>query len=809
LLLVISAAAWAADQKPGLLLQAAMTGQVDVTVTDQNGQPLVAAVISVEQNGKQVAMQRTLPSGNAVVRGLAAGLYKITVEKQGFYATVLDKLDLAAGTRQAVEVKMQPLREYREEVEVNAQPSPIDPEQSASSQAITAADISTIPYSSTRDYRNVLPYIPGVLADSAGQIHVAGGSTQEIQDYVDGFEVSQPAGGALSVRVNPDSLRKIDIQSSRYSPRFGKGSAGLTDLEIQDGDNHFRFNATDFVPTFQKVKGLDFDNWTPRAYFSGPLMKNKIWFNISHEGENDLNIIKELPDGADSTRIWRTDDLARVRMNLTPGNVITASALVNLFNADNSGISPFDPVSVSTSAHSSLYVLTLKDQLTIARNTLLEFGGGYHRTKNANLPQGTGDYIFTPTGREGNFYFTSHNASSRAQVFSNLFLRPLKFAGTHQFTVGGRADRIVFGGDNVRTSLDFVDGANNLLRKTTFTNTGQFSLNTVETSAFIQDRWMPVPRVVIEPGVRWDRDTLLNRDVYSPRIAGSALLEREHETKFTAGIGVYYDRSNLSMASQALQGERIDTFLSPVAKVIPARFFVDPTQLILPRFINWSVGLERKLPWNLYARVDYLHRHGNHVWAFEQQPDGTFLLGTNKEDSYEAEQITLRKELKRGYPIMVAWTHSRARSNESLDFNIDNFTTGSQQGGPLQWDAPNQVTSWGSYPLPNIWKFRKFDFSYSLLYRTGYPFITVNDFGQLVNGTGAFRFPYFMSLSPAIEKKFAFHGYKWAARVALENITNNPNANVVDNDVNSPTFLTFFGQARRTLNGRIRFLGKQ
>jgi hypothetical protein len=809
LLLLFSTLAWGSNRRHLLLWQAAATSQVEITVTDQNGQPLVAAQISIEQNGKQLARERTTPSGNAVARNLAGGAYKITVEKQGFYATVLDKLELAPGTRQAVEVKMQPVREYREEVEVMAQPSPIDPEQTTSSQAITAADISIIPYPTTRDYRNVLPYIPGVLADSAGQIHVAGSSTQEIQDYLDGFEVSQPAGGALSVRVNPDSLRKIDVQSSRYSPRFGKGSGGLTDLEIQDGDNHLRFNATDFIPTFQNVKGLHFNNWTPRAYFSGPLVKDKIWFNISHEGENDLNIIKQLPDGADQNTIWRTDDLARLRMNLTPSNVITFSALVNLFNSDNTGISAFDPVSVSTSAHSSLYVLTLKDQFTIARNTLLEFGGGYHRTKNATLPQGTGDYIFTPTGREGNFYFTSHNASSRAQAFSNLFLRPMNFLGTHQFTVGGRVDRIVFSGDNVRTPLDFVDQSNNLLRRTVFTNDGQFSLNTMEASGYVQDRWMPVQRVVVEPGVRWDHDSFLQRDFYSPRIAGSALLERAHETKFTGGIGVYYDRSNLSMVSQALQGIRTDTFFSPTPKVIPARFVVDPSLLTMPRFINWSVGLERRLPWDLYARVDYLNRHGTHVWAYEQQSDGSFLLQTHKEDRYDAEQITLRKELKRGYPAMVAYTHSKARSNESLDFNIDNFTTGTQQGGPLQWDAPNQVTSWGSYPLPSIWKFRKFDFSYSVLYRTGFPFITVNDFGQLVNGTGKFRFPAYLSFSPAIEKKFAFHGYLWAARVAIENITNNSNANVVDNNVNSPTFLTFFGQAHRTLNGRIRFLGKQ
>ena len=92
--------------------------------------------------------------------------------------------------------------------------------------------------------------------------------------------MSQPATGALAVRVNPDSLRKIDVRSSRYSSQFGKGSGGLVDLQVQDGDNQFRINATDFVPTLQNVKGLQINNWTPRGYFSGPLVRDKIWFDF-------------------------------------------------------------------------------------------------------------------------------------------------------------------------------------------------------------------------------------------------------------------------------------------------------------------------------------------------------------------------------------------------------------------------------------------------------------------------------------------------------------------------------------------------
>ncbi len=61
-------------------------------------------------------------------------------------------------------------------------------------------------------------------------------------------------------------------------------------------------------------------------------------------------------------------------MNLTPGNVLTANVLLNVLDSQDSGISPFDPISVSTNNHSYLYLLGLKDQITVSRDTLLEFG---------------------------------------------------------------------------------------------------------------------------------------------------------------------------------------------------------------------------------------------------------------------------------------------------------------------------------------------------------------------------------------------------------------------------------------------------
>jgi len=93
----------------------------------------------------------------------------------------------------------------------------------------------------------------------------------------------------------------------------------------------------------------------------------------------------------------------------------------------------------------------------------------------------------------------------------------------------------------------------------------------------------------------------------------------------------------------------------------------------MAQFTNWSLGLERRLPGRIYARLDFLSRHGANGWAYEGQPNGVFQLGNNKRDVMTRRRLLCGKELKRGYPFMISYTRSQARSNESVDFSLDNF----------------------------------------------------------------------------------------------------------------------------------------
>jgi hypothetical protein len=166
--------------------------------------------------------------------------------------------------------------------------------------------------------------------------------------------------------------------------------------------------------------------------------------------------------------------------------------------------------------------------------------------------------------------------------------------------------------------------------------------------------------------------------------------------------------------------------------VFTPTFTVDPRLLTLPRYNNWSVAMERRLPGKVYARLEYLSRHGEHGWAYNSLPGNNFVLLSDKKDSYDGAQITVRKELKRGYPFAVAYTRSRATSNQTVDFAIDALLVGKQVGGTLPWDSPNLLQTWGSYPMP--WKFKKFDMAWSSIWRSGFSFVTVDQLGQIVSG---------------------------------------------------------------------------
>lgn len=784
-----------------------------IIVHDENGVAVPRAQVTLEAAAdKKVFKGETDYAGHVGFRGLPEGTYQLRAEKEGFYAVTEPAVKVEEGL--TPEVTLNHVKEYAESVSVVYSPPAIDPAKTASSESLSSKEIIDLPSPVPRDIRYTLPLLPGVLQDAFSQLHLNGSSTRQIFDALDGFNISDPSTGLFNLRVNVDAVRSLDVEGSRFPAEYGKGSGGIISLHTDMGDDHLRFSSTDFLPSFQNIHGLKLNMWTPRVTLEGPLRHGKAWFLEAIDGEYDLNAFTDLPAGANTAPVWRLGNLAKAQVNLTPANILTTSFVVNGFSAQREGLSPFNPPEATVNENDSAYFASAKDQATLSGGAIAEVGFALSRFATTLNPQGSQPYVITPDTYRGNYFETTHERIGREQVIANYFARPLQGAGRHAIKAGIDLDHVSDWESFTRRPVSILREDGTLSRTIQFSGNPTFSRVSFEGSAYVQDTWSITPRWLVEPGLRLDGDTVLGKVWVSPRVATTYMVSAN--TKIDFGAGIYYDASNLDILTRALTGERTDLFYdstgqSLIYPPVLTAFQVDERALQESRFLNWSAGLEKKLPGAFYFKAEFLEKRGTNGWAYVNAglnqsgaPSGEYVLSNQRQDHYDAVTISARKPFKGEHILFAAYTRSSARTTAALSFSIDNPLFSQQIGGPLPWNTPNRLQTWGYLPV-----FWKFNLAYALDWHNGFPYYLVNQNQQLVAPPGARRFPEYYSLDMMIERRFHFFGYEWALRGGFTNITNHPNPASVDNNVDSPHFLTFGGVQGRAAVGRIRLLGKK
>jgi carboxypeptidase family protein/TonB-dependent receptor-like protein len=811
-----------------------------IVVVDENGVAISSARVSLQVPPQPGAKCETDHSGRCYFPSLPPGEYHLRVEKEGFYALDQPKLQLAPGG--TVEVAISHEQEVHEVVDVKESPPAIDPAQVTSRETISGLDVIDIVYPGTHDFRNVLNFIPGVVQDNFGQPHIAGAQTYQTLTLLDGFNITQPANGQLLVRVSPDAFRSIQVEPSRQPAEFGKGSGGVLNLNTGIGDDKYRFFATNFIPSLQDKHGWRFNQFLPRFTTSGPILKHRIWYYNAFEGEYTQLVYTALPPEQDSDYIWRIGNISKIQANLTNRNILTTSFLLNYLHNQYAFLSPQSPQLTNPQDVESAYIGSIKDQHYFNGGQLLETGFAFDQYNLRLTPYGPEPYQITPSTAFGNYYLDQHTTATRWQGVANLNLPQHHWHGRHDFKLGTDVDRISYDAEFNRSPIVFLnsgvsapqladicftaphDKSFPCTRYSTFTPAHPHEQLNTELSAYIQDRWAVTDRLLIEPGIRFDWDTIVHERVFSPRLAGTYVLDNSGSTKLSAGIGIVYDATPIFLVARPYAGSRQDLFFTTDPNCTTADcvtstgplttvFSIKNNSLEPPRFLNWSIGLEKKLPRAIYLKAEFLRRHGTNGFVYDTRNStatGDFILLNTREDHYDAFQVSFRHNFRETYTIMGSYTRSRARTNQALDFNVDSTVLSSQQPGPYPWDTPNRFLSWGYLPFFSFPIFHKFELAYSMEARTGFPFNLLTDQQELIGKPGSERFPTYFSLNIQLEKKFHLFNKYWALRGGLDNITGRCNAYVVNSVIDAshpePTFTACQGRA---FTSRIRLLGQK
>jgi hypothetical protein len=623
-----------------------------------------------------------------------------------------------------------------------------------------------------------------------------------------------------------EAVRSVEVSTGRFAPEFGKGSGGAVGIKTEMGDDKLRYFGANFFPGFENRKGLIIGNLTPRFGVTGPIRRGRAWFSDTFDLQYDKTVLEELPVGADRNTSWRFSNLMRAQVNLTPSNILHAGFLATRWQADRMGLGILDPPETTMDRRTRQWFAHVRDQVYFHGGSLLEVGYAANRTFGREIPQGPGILRFTPDGKRGNNFIDAVRVGSRDQALANYFFAPVTAAGTHRLKAGVDLNRVGYEQDVRRTGLEYCDANGAIVRRLVFGGSGAFAKSNFETSAYVQDSWRARATLLFDYGIRVDRDALVPLNSVSPRFGFGWSPWGVEKTRISGGYATIYDASSLRLFTRPLDQYTLTTYYYPDQTVArgPAAtlYWIDPARRYRrPQYHSLSLGLEQILPGGLLARFDWLRKRGMDGFTYANEAaeggaplaaralgfdtvDAVYSLANFRRDRMDSAAVTVRRFFGSQYQWMASYTRSRAMSNAVVDVNVDDPLIISQNVGPMPWDTPNRFMTWGYLPTP--WK--NWAAAYLFEYRTGFPFSIQDDAGKVVGDLNSYRFPEYFELNAHFERRFVFRGHRWAFRFGCNNLTGRRNYTTVNANTASANFMHFYGGSGRTLNFRIRWLGR-
>ena len=806
-------------------------------VRDESEAPVIGAKVTVTpaQNPVTPAVAagpwraETDAAGAFAIELPGPGDYLVDVEHEGFYE--LKNRAVHVETTQELSFVISPVREVFQSINVNEEPAPVDIEQTSNQERLTGTEVNDILYANSHSLRSSVKLMPGVVEDVSGGFHFNGSSENQVQYLLNGFNITNPVSGQFATTLAVEGIRSLDYSSGRYSPEYGKGSAGTLAINTDNGTDTFRYTTTDFIPGVDVKQGVRLGSWYPRAGISGPIVKGHAWFSDTIDFQFTNSLITGLPSGQNTRSGWSGNDLLHTQVTITPRNILFADFLINVDDENRLGLGPLDPISTTQTVNTREYFGSAKDEIYIGNRSLIEFGYAHNDFSTSQTPQGQNLYVFGPQGRSGNYFITSRQGTSRDQWLTHGYAPQFHFLGTHQVQAGTDTDASNYNGKFRRTGYQLLGLSGQPLSLTTFAGSGLFRVHDTEQSTWLLDTWRLAKRLQIDAGVRQDWDQRVRSTGWSPRAAFSWAPFASGHTRVAGGYAVTYDAVPLAPYGQALDQYAVTTpYINAGLAGTPVltTFGLGSGPLALPRATNSSLSVDHLISERLYASFNYLRRRVTdgfnfvNMLAIDAPPSllplpngatpGMYQLTNLRRDNFDSVQFAVHQRFSGQYEWMISYTWSRAQSNALLDANVTTPLQVLPVLVAMPWDSPHRVVGWAYLPAPwhapKKWWARNWSFVALADARSGFPFSVQDQTGVVSGPVDSHRYPFNLDLNFAIEKMVTLRGYRFALRGGVDNLTDARNPTAVNNYLGSPQYLQFLGEEGRHFVARIRFFGR-
>jgi len=803
-----------------------------VTVADKQGHadavPGVLVKLTGTLSGPEPLSATTDAEGHYRFTQLSPGTYTIEARLDGFQSFA-ESIVLKQGDAKIESVSLE-LDKVVQKVEVRDKPPAVSTDNADSTTTVSSSQVISLPLAEQK-FKAALPLVPGVVRTNDGKLNFKGAPENQGMLLVDSAQTVDPVTGSFSIPIPLDSIQTMSVDKAPYSAEYGGFSGGLTAIETKPPSGHWNYGVMDFIPGVRGKEGhiVGISAFTPRMFFGGPLIKDKLNFSESLTYDVKKSTIRGLAWPNDETKRQGFNSLTSFQALLSTRHLLSVSLNGFSNRRQFADINALVPQTASADDRQRGVSIGATDTYQFNAGGLLSTTFRYTRFDSNAHGQGPEDMLITPEGWGGSFFDAWTRIANQFQL-RPVYQVPLKeWLGRHQVKTGIDFLYRSYRGTDHSHPIDVLRQDGSLAERVDFQGDSRLRARDTEVAEFLQDHWMLSDRLALDLGTRLSRESIGRSAAFAPRVGLVYSPSEDRKTIIRAGAGLFYDRAPLLAADFLANPTRVASFYNETGTVVNSLVFQNAYVGMVPRRGLAPVGrnldtsprnstlnleVDREIWRSAVIRVSYLYSHTQDLYVVTPLAGaaGTpSLMGLAKTGGshYHELEATLHYRPGERSELNVSYVRSRARGD--LNTLSDIFVPFEQPvirpnvSGNLAQDLPNRVIGWGTFSLP--WNLT---LSPVVDVHSGLPYSEVDALQNYVGTPNNQRFPTFFSLDVKVYREFQVHlpflgkAKKRKLRFGFYsiNLTNHSNALAVYNNVTSPVFGHFVGFQHR-VNGLV------
>jgi hypothetical protein len=274
------------------------TGTIQGTVIDANGAVVPGANVEIKNLDTNLSRSLTTDDeGRFISLALPPGNYSVTVSKQGFATTILERTTLTVGQALSIPFSLK-ISAVQETVTVTGTPT-VDTLKTEASTTINETAVSTTPILG-RKFEDLLTLTPNVSITQgpdgdeinfAGQRGIFNNVSLDGGDYNNGFFGEQLGGQRAAIDITLEAVKEFQVVATGASAEFGRTAGGVINVITKSGTNDihgsgFYFQRLEAL-TSNTSDGKPLEGFHREQYgatIGGPFKKDRAFYFFAFEG---------------------------------------------------------------------------------------------------------------------------------------------------------------------------------------------------------------------------------------------------------------------------------------------------------------------------------------------------------------------------------------------------------------------------------------------------------------------------------------------------------------------------------------------